>query len=236
MRAILGPFKNTLSNLSLITKCTIMGLAILFSLQAKAADVPFNGSLPNDDAVLLFEFTISTAQDVVLRTYSYAGGTTPDSTIVPSGGFDPILSVFDSNGDLIGSNDDGAPGQVNQDPVTGSYFDTYLELIALPAGTYTVAVSQFSNFPAGSNLSDGFTGSGTTNFMDINGDTRSGSWFFEAQNVDAAAVDDVIDPDGNSLADPVAVPTMAHWSLAVLTMLMILIARRETAVRKTILS
>src|SRR5581483_11751703 len=112
---------------------------------ASADNFSFQGSFTADDKVQLFHFTVGATSDVVLRTWSYAGGVDAAGDTIPEGGFDPILAVFDSTGAKIGQNDDG-DANVPADSVTGSQFDTYLELTTLSAGTYTVSVMEYDNF------------------------------------------------------------------------------------------
>lgn len=200
-------------------------LALLLSVAALstpafAADFSFTGNLPNDDSVLLFSFTIGAPGNVSVRTYSYAGGTNADGAVIPAGGFDPILSVFDSTGALIDANDDDETGTVAVDPVSGQEWDTYLELTALPAGQYTVAVSQYANFATGPNLSNGFEGSGTSGFVDDDGFTRTSAWAFDVLNADSAELADTI-TGGRSA---VQVPTLSEWMLVVLALLLATVA------------
>ncbi|MDP8913748.1 MAG: DVUA0089 family protein, partial [Pseudomonadota bacterium] len=119
----------------------------------------FVGTLATENDVLFFDFTINAESTVTLLTYSYAGGTNSAGQVIPSGGFDPILALFNAAGALIAQNDDGGEN-VPADPTTGSRFDTFLRQ-TLAAGTYRVAVSAFSNFARGPNLSDGFRGGGS---------------------------------------------------------------------------
>jgi len=77
-------------------------------------------------------------------------------TTIPRGGFDPTLSVFDSTGRLVGSNQDGGCGVVAADAVTGMCWDFYL-IAALPAGTYRVVLTQSTNTANGPPLQDGFS-------------------------------------------------------------------------------
>jgi hypothetical protein len=163
---------------------------------ANAADFSFRGSFPADDTVQFFNFTVNTGSDITLRSLSYAGGTQADGTVISAGGFDPILSVFDSStGSQIAQNDDGNSSNVGTDPVTGNTFDTFLQTFVNP-GQYTVAVSQFDNF-AGTNLSGPFPNAGQKNFTaqynctagqfcDVSGDSRTNFWAFDILNVNLA--------------------------------------------------
>ncbi|NJM77512.1 MAG: hypothetical protein HC852_19180 [Acaryochloridaceae cyanobacterium RU_4_10] len=180
-----------------LTTLAIGGLG--FASAANAADFSFRGNFPADDTVQFFNFTVNTGSDITLSSLSYAGGTQADGTVIPAGGFDPILSLFDaSTGARIGQNDDdqSVPRRVGTDPVTGQTYDTFLQTFVNP-GQYTVAVSQFDNF-AGENLSDPFPNAGQRNFTatfgcsagqfcDATGDSRTNSWAFDILNVDLAA-------------------------------------------------
>ena len=86
--------------------------------------------------------------------HSYAGGTNADGVAIAAGGFDPVLTLFDSSGVLVDQNDDN-PNTPTGDPNTGAAYDSFLQ-VTLDAGSYTVAVSQYDNFAIGPNLSDGF--------------------------------------------------------------------------------
>jgi hypothetical protein len=130
-----------------------------------------------------------------MRTWSYAGGTNAAGALIPRGGFDPILALFNSSGLLIDQNDDGG-ANVPADIVTGVHYDTFLQA-NLPAGNYTVAVMQYSNFANGPSLADGFEGSGTSNWVDATGDERNGYWAFDILNVQGATQDNSV-PDGGS--------------------------------------
>ncbi len=146
-------------------------------------DFSFTGNLANDDDVQLFNFSVAAASNVTLRTWSYAGGTNAAGAVIPAGGFDPILAVFDSAGNLLSQNDDGSG--VPNDPVTGEAYDALLTIFLTP-GDYIASVMQYANFPNGPTLADGFQGSGTTGFVDFTGDTRTSFWAFDILNVESA--------------------------------------------------
>lgn len=141
---------------------------------------------------------METSSVVTLRTLSYAGGVNASGQTIGRGGFDPILAVFDSQGRLIGQNDDGG-SSVPADPVTGRHYDTFLT-VSLPPGTYTVCIMQYDNFANGPNLSNGFVDTGRGNFTaalygppgatdpfwDANSSKRDGHWAFDILNVNQA--------------------------------------------------
>ncbi|MGZ8346659.1 MAG: DVUA0089 family protein, partial [Allosphingosinicella sp.] len=136
----------------------------------------FRGTLITANDVLTFEFTINSDRTVTLRSYSYAGGTNAAGEVIPAGGFDPILALFNAAGALIGQNDDGG-SNVPADPVTGSRYDVFLQ-VPLTAGSYRVTVTAFSNFANGPNLSDGFEGDGNFN-------QRSSNFAFDVLGADS---------------------------------------------------
>jgi hypothetical protein len=169
---------------------------------ASATNFSFTGSFSHDDDVQLFTFTVGSPSDVTLLTWSYAGGTNADGDLIAGGGFDPILALFDSTGAKIGENDDGTSAQVPTDPVTHRHYDTFLDVMDLAAGTYTVSVAEYPNF-AGDNLSDGFVNAGTgdftatgscSRFFDASNHCRDGHWAFDILNVNSAATTDVPEP------------------------------------------
>jgi hypothetical protein len=147
------------------------------SAPAAAVDFSYTGNLSDPNQVLLFNFNVGSSSQVTLRTYSYAGGTNAAGTVIASGGFDPILALFNSSGALIDENDDGG-ANVPADPLTGSTYDTFLTALLAP-GSYTVSVQAFSNFAIGPNLSNGFEGDGTF-------DGRSSFFAFDILGVDTA--------------------------------------------------
>jgi hypothetical protein len=178
--------------------------------QAIPANFSFVGTFNQDDDVQLFNFTADGSSTVTLRSYGYAGGTQADGNVVPAGGFDPILSLFDGAGNLIADQDDaGDDGNVvPADPVTGRRFDVLFDQI-LAAGAYTVAISQFNNFAIGPTLLNGFARQGEGNFTGFDCSVPGGSfldtgfsdchqrtnaWAFDLLNVETAAAVGIPEP------------------------------------------
>lgn len=176
---------------------------------AGALNYSFTGTFETDDEVQLFDFTVGEQSDnVILRSWSYAGGTNAAGEEIPDGGLDPILALFNSSGLLIDQNDDGY-GHVPYDQTTGLDWDTYLKVDLAP-GDYTVAVMQYDNFAAGPYLSDGFLQDGEGNFtggwngiaggsfIDDAGNQRTNAWAFDILNVQEAAMVDPETPTNES--------------------------------------
>jgi hypothetical protein len=150
-------------------------LTLALSSPAKAASFSFRGSLSVSDPVQFFSFTTSTDSLITLKTFSYAGGTQADGTVVPGGGFDPVVSLFNGNSSPnipIIYNDDGGIN-VATDPVTGTNFDSFLEQNLAP-GKYTVTLSQYPNFAP----------VGTTYVPNVG--LQTDNWSLDILNVDAA--------------------------------------------------
>ncbi len=194
--------------------------ALLGCSAAQAADFSFTGTFRQDDDVQLFNFNVGAASpNVVLRTWSYAGGVNAAGATIARGGFDPILALFDSSGALINQNDDGGSNVATD--LSGARYDTYLAIGSLTAGQYTAAVMQFNNFAVGPNLSNGFTRTGQGNFTgsaafnaacanvssfcDVSGNldfnARTNAWAFDILGVESAVV--------ATVPVPAALPLMA---------------------------
>jgi len=171
---------------------------------ASAANFSFTGAFSRDDQFEIFSIGIASTSTVVFTTLGYAGGTNAAGMVIPPGGFDPYLSVFDSTGLLIGVNEDGAFGTVNIDPVTAVGFDSRLTMLLLP-GTYTLILTESNNQPFGPTLVDGFSGTGQGDFTgpefigapgafwDLTPAQRNGNWAADMFNV--ASVTDISVPE-----------------------------------------
>jgi hypothetical protein len=122
--------------------------------QANATTVSYSGTLSGDDQDQLFAYTLTSSSDVIFQSSSYA-----------SGGFVPVISVFDSTGMEIGSDggDQTCYAGMSASAATGMCNDAYLAA-DLKAGSYTLAITEFYNVPVGPNISDGFLMQGQGNF------------------------------------------------------------------------
>lgn len=135
------------------------------------------GTLPNQGTVLLENFTLPSVGDLTVTTTSYA-----------KGGFEPNLLLYTVLGSFVTAGDPF--GAI--DPATGIVGDMRLTASKLPAGTYTLALTDFllNQSLTATKLSDGFTvnfGSGET-FVDTNGNPRTGAFAFTINAPAAAAV------------------------------------------------
>lgn len=167
------------------------------SAAAHADNFSFTGNFDNINDVQLFIFTVGAGSNVLLRTWSYAGGVNVEGQTIAAGGFDPILSLFEGTGAgavFIDQNDDGR-SRVPTDPVTNAYLDSYLPVNNLAPGVYTVSVTNYANFAVGPTLGNGFTGEarpdtdcpGTGTFCDSTGHFRDSHWAVDILDVESAS-------------------------------------------------
>ncbi len=166
----------------------LLGVALAAAVPATAADFSFTGNLSNPDEVQFFDFSVGATSNIVLRTWSYAGGVNAAGNTIARGGFDPILALFDlSTGQNVGQNDDGGCAFVAADAVSGMCWDTYFGS-SIDAGDYRVAVMIYPNF-APSTLDGDWDGS-YGNWDDISyvaNNPRDSHWAFDILGVESAS-------------------------------------------------
>jgi hypothetical protein len=175
----------------------------------------FEGIFQTDDQVQLFNFTLDSDATVTFQTYGYGGGMNGAGTLIPAGGFQSELSWFSADGTQFGSVSTGCGSAGNGN--SGFCLDTFTQPF-LPAGTYTLALTETGNDPAG-DLSAGFTeqsqgdftASGPcTAFCGTFGDQDNGNWAVDILGVSAAS-------EASAVPEPVTfLPTAAGISLIAL--------------------
>jgi hypothetical protein len=132
------------------------------------------GTLPNQGTALEEVFTLPSATTLTVTTTSYA-----------TGGFESNLLLFNSAGTFVTA---GTPFG-SPDPSTGIVGDMRMTVPNLPAGMYTLALTDFqlNQSLTATNLSAGFSvnyGSGST-FTDANGNVRTGNYAFTISTASA---------------------------------------------------
>jgi hypothetical protein len=171
---------------------------------ASATNISYTGQFAYDNDVQLFTFTVGALSTVGLRSYSYAGGVNAAGQTIARGGFDPIVELFNSAGQLIGQQDDSVCGKVGADAVTRQCWDINL-VIQLAPGTYTASLQQYNNYSVSENLADGFYYQGVANrnfrngFVDEMDIKRNGSWAFDILNINLPAAPSAV-PEPGSLS------------------------------------
>jgi hypothetical protein len=160
-----------------------------------ASEFSFTGNFFQDNDVVLFSFHLNDPGTVTLQTWSYGGGFNQRGDLIDSGGFEPVLQVYEaftgaaSSGLLIpGTYSSCGPNNPDGSRL-GACFDIYAQIV-LPGGYYYLALAQNPNTPLGSNnLSDGWQYDADPNFN--NGFV--GSFGFQGRTdwaVDILSVDD----------------------------------------------
>ena len=185
-----------------------LALPVLFSSGLFAANFSFQGSFSVDDQQQQVLFNLSGVTTVTLYTQGYAGGTNTLGNTIVRGGFDPILSLFQGTGPaavIINNSNDGGCPPVGQDSVTSACWDSYIQT-TLPAGSYTLVLTQSDNGASGPTLGDGFSRDGQGNFtgpaflgvpgsfIDANPNQRNGNWSVDLLNVNSASLAGVPEP------------------------------------------
>lgn len=166
-------------------------LCVLGSLLSTPAAAGFSftsditGETFGENSRAEFSFGLLSPATVTLRTWSYAGGTNYEGQEIPPGGFDPVVSVFDSDGRLIGADDDGSPSVNPENEIS---FDSLLTL-ELDAANYAAVLTEYPNFSTGT--IDEFEGVGTSNITD---GSATAYWALDILNVDGAHFQGIVNP------------------------------------------
>ena len=116
-------------------------------------------------AAAVYSFHVYTTTAMEAITYSYGGGQSLTGPIVPSGGLEPYLSLFDAGGNFLASTFFGTTCPPGANSLGGNCFDVELDAGPLAPGLYQIALSAFENQssaenPGSGTLADGFTGLG----------------------------------------------------------------------------
>jgi len=159
--------------LTLAAALTLAALPAQATILVSVIDV---FSTPNDVFTRTFYYDPATMGAILnVQTWGYGGssgapgGTNLAGFVVPSGGFDPIATLFSGvtvSGSPVAVNDDGSCPPGTPAP---SCYDSTLSLTGLSAGNYTLALTAFSNFWTGSAWeNDGsFSGRTSTYAVDV---------------------------------------------------------------------
>ncbi len=166
---------------------------------ASAATLSYTGQFAHDNDVQLIQFTVDALSTVGLRTWSYAGGVNGAGQAIARGGFDPIVALFNSAGELVGDQDDAGCNKVAADAVTRQCWDINFS-VNLAAGNYTASIQQWNNFSVSTNLADGFFYQDAeyqnfrNGFVDEMNATRNGLWALDIINASPLAQAAVPEP------------------------------------------
>ena len=140
-----------------IISVSAVSMNFIGATSAQAIDFTFTTTFDKDNDVQLVDFSIDSDRNITLFSSSW-----------DDGGLDPIMGLWDANGDLIREQDDiRSTGSIFSNGVEydyGVWDNNFTEFLV--AGSYTVSIGQFDNVASGSNLGDGFVhdGPGNENF------------------------------------------------------------------------
>lgn len=197
VQRVFGRIFRVRSRVRVAALTAVMALALV-PLSTSAGITSFTGTFTGDDEVFSTSFTLAVDSVVSARTFSFGGGVNGNGDTIPPGGFPPILSLFFATGtqDLLqlavgSSNDCSNPDAGQKDPTSGFCWDAFFTT-TLPAGSYTVAISQDGNLPNGPGFADGFSetgnpnytgtdylGDGSKSFILVTTEQRTGNWAFD---------------------------------------------------------
>ena len=131
-----------------------------------AGIITFLGSLQSDDQYAEFTISVDALTTVSIRTVGYGGDPYADVGVVPPGGFDPYLTLFDTTGTLLNENDDA--DSATPDSTTGQGFDAQI-IQQLSPGNYGLFLTQYGNYALGPNVSFGFSETGNSSYTNDTG-------------------------------------------------------------------
>jgi hypothetical protein len=205
--------------------CLFFTAGLAVSTATISNSYSFEGLFLTDADVQLFDFTLATGSTVTIASWGYGGGTNFANQVIPAGGFDSYFTWYGSDGSMIGQNDDvGCTNGRNENTTTGACLDAYASVV-LPAGSYTLALTQSGNDPQG-DLIDGFTevgqGDFTANgsclaFCDTFGGIDNGNWAVDILNVTSATE-----------VGAGATPEPSTWLLSIGGIALLLVALRRS--------
>ena len=177
----------------------------------------YRGTLAAPQSVFEVTFTLTAADNITIRTWSFGGGTNAAGQVISAGGFDPLITLFngpeatatmlvDGSGNPLADADNliNSPWAfVGNCPAAGTVLiganhdcgDDLMQ-VALPAGTYTLVLTD-ANYQPGA-IYDG--GALSEAFVDLTGGVAQFQTCDPLANV-------CINPDSHYAVDIVATKT-----------------------------
>jgi hypothetical protein len=171
-----------------IVFAVVLTSCLTVTTTAFSAELDFSGHFLHDNDVQRFDFSVGLPGVVTLFSSSWNNG-----------GFDPILAIWDSAGNQIEEQDDGAfvgAQQSNSVFYNVGEFDSFLN-INLAAGNYIATLTQYDNFSVSTLLADGFLRDAEPQFTSVFG-CSNGS-FCEGSLVDSN--NNAVEPNRTSAWD-----------------------------------
>jgi hypothetical protein len=143
--------KHTESNQQISTKITIpplikpnIGISALSTVSPDGATTSIVGSFTSPNGIYERALTLTKVSEIYIQSWGYGGGTNASGKIIPPGGFDPDVAIYDGTGpdaQLHYNDDDGycPPGHI--DTSTKQCSDSTInETDGLQPGNYTLVL------------------------------------------------------------------------------------------------
>lgn len=119
-------------------------------------------------AAVVVNFSVLAPSSMSAVSFGYGGGVNGAGTVIPQGGLEPYLSLFNPAGTFLASTFPAAslcPPGARTNTLSGLCYDVRLNGGVLLPGTYELALTAFDNLSFAENLgtgtlADGFTGLG----------------------------------------------------------------------------
>jgi len=156
-------------------------VSVYLAALCSGSTISDTGSFSTPEDTFLVSVTLASTGNITLQTYGFGGGTNAAGTVIPAGGFDPFVGLFEGTGstalflDGTADNLSNYPSEPSACPpaglvtigsVTGQCGDVRLTFTGLAAGTYTVLLSDANYVPNAVYEVTGYLGDG---FSDLTG-------------------------------------------------------------------
>jgi len=170
-----------------IKRLMLLCVLTLCACVARADDFSFTGTFVTPETPVFFTLGLSgPPQSVTLQTYGFGGGTNVAGTSIPAGGTDDFVGIFSGTGPSAAILTDGSGNPYGDSLYLGLSFpgcppatavsdfgdtpcgDERMKIPSLPAGVYTIVLSDGNYFPAAAHEIGG-TGTLADGFFDFTG-------------------------------------------------------------------
>jgi hypothetical protein len=214
----------------------ILGLAAALAIGvplcfADSFSLSLTGALNNTEASFSVPVTLVTTGTINLQTYGFGGGTNAAGSVIPAGGFDPFVGLFEGTGstaafldgtsDILTNYSPGCPpaGTRTIGSIPDQCGDVNIQIAGLSPGIYTVLLTDGEYVPnAVFEASPALLGDG---FTDFTGGVFQTCYDTDDCNTDTANWTlDITAPAGSTVPTPSSVPEPSSAPLAAVGMVL----------------
>jgi len=171
--------KNIRTSLTPLLYCCLLANGLAGATVAATYTGTLTAESGTPGSVVVEMLSLPAPSSVTIFTTSYGGGTNLDNTTTSAGGFQPSVTLFDTTGFAVATEN----GMFS--PLNNSW-DAYIQDPSVPAGNYFVVMTDqanqvspaFTGFgnTAPSNFYTFFSGPGGSTFTDAQGNVRTGNY------------------------------------------------------------